>query len=164
MLLFVLHHLGDLLEVEFVKPGSFANSFLPHVFGVPKWFLQIRAPTEAHLSALFRYQTTIAIARRGYDLSGDVGILSDPLAGMAFPLLDIFMFAALFLAAYLYRHRSAIHKRLMLLAVTGALMPSPIAHLTGHFAFLRDKGFLTPLLIAMFLAAGAIYDKTQPLA
>jgi hypothetical protein len=66
------------------------------------------------------YQTTIAMGRRGYDLSGDVGILSDPLAGMAFPLLDIFMFAALFLAAYLYRHRSAIHKRLMLLAVTGA--------------------------------------------
>src|SRR5437764_277932 len=37
MLLFVLHHLGDPLEVEFVKPASFANSFLPHVFGVPKW-------------------------------------------------------------------------------------------------------------------------------
>src|SRR6516162_3388023 len=53
MLLFVLHHLGDPLEVEFVKPGSFANSFLPHVFGVPKWFLQIRAlpePTPVHYS------------------------------------------------------------------------------------------------------------------
>jgi hypothetical protein len=35
MLLFVLHHLGDPLEVEFVKPGSFANSFLPHVLGSP---------------------------------------------------------------------------------------------------------------------------------
>jgi hypothetical protein len=45
--------LGDPLEVEFVKPGSFANSFLPHVFGVPKWFLQIRAlpkPTPVHYS------------------------------------------------------------------------------------------------------------------
>src|SRR5258707_143288 len=53
MLLFVLHHLGDPLEVEFVKPASFANSFLPHVFGVPKWFLQIRAlpkPTPVHYS------------------------------------------------------------------------------------------------------------------
>jgi hypothetical protein len=55
MLLFVLHHLGDPLEVEFVKPGSFANSFLPHVFGVPKWFLQIRAlpkPTPVHYSGV----------------------------------------------------------------------------------------------------------------
>src|SRR5207237_4520509 len=53
MLLFVLHHLGDPLEVEFVKPASFANSFLPHVFGVPKWFLQITAlqkPTPVHYS------------------------------------------------------------------------------------------------------------------
>jgi hypothetical protein len=107
------------------------------------------------------YQTTIAMGRRGYDLSGDVGVRSDPLAAMAFPLLDIFMFAALFLAAYLYRNRSAIHKRLMLLAVTGALIPSPVAHLTGHFALLRDKGFLTPLLIGVFLAAGAIHDQVR---
>jgi hypothetical protein len=107
------------------------------------------------------YRTTVAMGRRGYDLSGDVGARSNPLAAMAFPLLDIFLFGALFLAAYLYRHRGAVHKRLMLLAVTGALMPSPIAHLTGHFAFLRDKGFLTPLIIAAFLATGAIHDRIK---
>jgi hypothetical protein len=101
------------------------------------------------------------MGRRGYDLSGDVGSRSDPLAAMAFPLLYTFMFAALFLAAYMYRHRSAIHKRLMLLALTGALMPSPIAHLTGHFEFLRGKGFLTPLIIGTFLATGAIYDRIE---
>jgi hypothetical protein len=105
------------------------------------------------------YQTTIAMGRRGYDLSGDVGVRSDPLGALAFPLLDTLMFAVLFLAAYWYRHRSAIHKRLMLLALTGALMPSPVAHLTGHFAFLRDKGYLTPLILATFLAAGAIHDR-----
>jgi hypothetical protein len=110
---------------------------------------------------VFGYQATIAVGRRGYDLSGDVGARSNPLAAMAFPLLDIFMFGALFLAAYLYRHRGAVHKRLMLLAVTGALMPSPIAHLTGHFAFLRDKEFLTPLIIAAFLATGAIHDRIK---
>lgn len=107
------------------------------------------------------YQTTIAMGRRGYDLSGDVAARSDPLAAMAFPLLDLFMFAALFLAAYLYRRRGAIHKRLMLLAVTGALVPSPVAHLTGHFAFLRDKGFLTPLLLLAFLSAGAVHDRVN---
>lgn len=106
-------------------------------------------------------QTTIAMGRRGYDLSGDLGARSDPLAAMAFPLLDIFIFAVLFLAGYLYRRHSAIHKRLMLLAVTGALMPAPIAHLTGHFAFSRDKGFLTPLVVAIFLAADAIYDRIK---
>src|SRR6516164_10154963 len=46
MLAFVVHHLGDLLEVEFAKPASFVNSFLPHVFGVPKWFFQITAPPK----------------------------------------------------------------------------------------------------------------------
>jgi hypothetical protein len=108
------------------------------------------------------YQTTIAMGRRGYDLSGDiVGARSDPLAAMAFPLLDIFMFAVLFLAAYLYRRRGAIYKRLMLLALTGALMPAPIVHLTGHFVFFRGKGFLTPLLVAAFLTAGAIYDRIK---
>lgn len=107
------------------------------------------------------YQTAVAMGRRGFDLSGDVAARSDPLAAMAFPLLDTFMFAALFLAAYLYRHRGAVHKRLMLLAVTGALMPSPIAHLTGHFASLRDKGFLTPLIIAAFLATGALHDRLK---
>jgi len=104
------------------------------------------------------YQATIAMARRGFDLSGDLGIRSDPLAAIAFPLLDIAMFAVLFVAAYLYRHRPAIHKRIMLLAVFGGLMPAPIAHLTGHYAFFHDKPLLTPLLIGAFLAVSAIHD------
>ena len=97
------------------------------------------------------YQTTIVMGRRGYDLSGDLGARSDPLAAMAFPLWYTLLFAVLFLAAYLYRHRSAIHKRLMLLALTGALMPPPVAHLLGHFAVLRDKGYLAPLGVGAFL-------------
>lgn len=51
------------------------------------------------------------MGRRGYDLSGEVGARSDPLALMAFPLLDTLMFAVLFLAAYLYRHRDRIKLR-----------------------------------------------------
>ena len=105
------------------------------------------------------YLTTIAMARRGFDLSGDLKIRSDPLAGIAFPLLDIFMFAVLFVAAYLYRHRSAVHKRLMLLAVLGALLPAPLAHLVGHFAFFYDKPLLVPVIIEVFLVPSAIYDR-----
>lgn len=104
-------------------------------------------------------QTTISMARRGFDLSGDLGIRSDPLAAIAFPLLDIVMFAVLFVAAYLYRYRSAIHKRLMLLAVFGGLMPAPIAHLTGHYVFFHDKPLLTPLIVGAFLAASAVHDR-----
>jgi hypothetical protein len=99
------------------------------------------------------------MARRGFDLSGDLGIRSDPLAGIAFPLLDIAMFAVLFVTAYLFRLRPAIHKRLMLLAVFGGLMPAPIAHLTGHYAFFRDKPLLTPLIVGAFLAVSAIQDR-----
>lgn len=105
------------------------------------------------------YQTAIAMARRGFDLSGDLGIRSDPLAGIAFPLLDIFLFAVLYVAAYLYRRRAAIHKRLMLLAVFGALMPAPITHLLGHYEFLRNKPWMAPLLVGAFLAACAIHDR-----
>jgi hypothetical protein len=105
------------------------------------------------------YQTTIAMARRGFDVSGDLAIQSDPLAATAFPLLDIAMFAGLVVAAYLYRRRPAIHKRLMLLAIFGGLMPAPIAHLTGHFGFFRDKPILTPVIVGAFLAVSAIHDR-----
>ena len=113
----------------------------------------------ASVMVVLGYETTISMARRGFDLSGDLGIQSDPLAGMAFPLLDIVMFAVLFATAYLYRRCPAIHKRLMLLAVFGALMPAPIAHLTGHYTFLHNKPFVTPLLVGAFLAASAIHDR-----
>lgn len=105
------------------------------------------------------YETSIAMARRGYDLSGDLGIRQDPLAGLYFPLLDTFMFGVLFTAAWLCRRRAAIHKRLMLLTITAALIPAPIAHFVGHFAFFRNKVLPTVLLIALSLAASAVYDQ-----
>jgi hypothetical protein len=104
------------------------------------------------------YSVTIAMGRRGYDLSGDLAAQQDPLAAMGFPLLDLLMFLMLFVAGFLYRHRSAIHKRLMLLATFAALMPAPITHLTGHFAVLHNKIPFTPILVALFLIAGALHD------
>jgi hypothetical protein len=118
-----------------------------------------RTAAQCRDNVTFLMTKSLAMGRRGFDLSGDLAVRSDPPAAMAFPLLDILMFAVLFAAAYLYRHRSAIHKRLMLLAVFGALMPAPVAHLTGHFAFFRDKGFLTPVIIAAFLAVCGIHDR-----
>ena len=104
------------------------------------------------------YEVTVAMARRGYDLSGNLAARSDPLAAIAFPLLDIVMFASLYFAAWLFRHRPAVHKRLALLTVVAALIPAPIADLTGHFSFFHDKLYLTPVLVGAFLASSAVYD------
>ena len=105
------------------------------------------------------YWITIAMARRGYDLSGDLAARSDPAAAIAFPLLDIAMFASLYVAACLFRRQPAVHKRLMLLAVVAGLMPASVTHLLGHFSFFQDKLFLTPVLVGAFLAASAAYDR-----
>ena len=102
------------------------------------------------------YMTSIAMARRGFDLSGDLHAQLDPLALLVFPLGDLVTFGALLAAGYLYRRRGDIHKRLMLLAMLGGLMPAPLAHLIGHFA-LRPSIILVP--IAGFLFARAAYDR-----
>lgn len=104
------------------------------------------------------YQITIGMARRGYDLSGNLAARSDPLAAMAFPLLDIVMFASLYFVAWLFRRRPAVHKRLMLLTVVAALMPAPVADLLGHFSFFHDKLYLIPVLVGVFLALSGVYD------
>ena len=104
------------------------------------------------------YSVTIEMARRGYDLSGDLAAQRDPLAAIGFPLFDTLLFAILFSAAYIYRRRSAIHKRLMLLATFAALMPAPVAHLTGHYAALHGKIPFTPVFVGGFLFTGAAYD------
>jgi hypothetical protein len=109
------------------------------------------------------YETAVALARRGYDLSGDLG--GKPGAGdlnvlgqMIFPLSDIFMFGVLIAAGYIYRRRAAAHKRLMLFA-TLTLLPAPFAHIIGHFAVLRSHPLIIVPLIAISLALSAVYDR-----
>ncbi len=108
--------------------------------------------------ALLGYAVTIAMGRRGFDLSGDIAAQQDPLAAMGFPLLDVVLFLSLFAAAYLFRRRPEIHKRLILLTTFAALMPAPITHLTGHYAVLHGAIPFTPILVAAFLFAGALHD------
>jgi hypothetical protein len=38
-------------------------------------------------------------------------------------------------------------------------MPAPITHLLGHFAVLRDKAFLIPAIVLLFLAIGPLHDR-----
>jgi hypothetical protein len=105
------------------------------------------------------YLTSLAMARRGFDLSGDANAQADPFFKLVFSLGDLVIFGTLLLAGYWYRRRGDIHKRLMLFATVGGLMPAPLAHLIGHLPSLRAMGVIIVVPIALFLFAGAVYDR-----
>ena len=99
------------------------------------------------------------MARRGFDLSGDLGIDADPLLGLVNPLGDLATFGILVAGGYWCRHRRDVHQRLMLLATVGGLMPAPLAHLIGHSPLPREMGPIIVIPIALFLFASAAYDR-----
>ena len=106
------------------------------------------------------YITAINMARRGYDLRGDLTHGdSEPLGQLVFQLGDILSFGILVGLAIWYRTNPAVHKRLMLLATIGSLMPAALAHIIGHSPVLREIKapiVLIPLFILLF--ARAIYE------
>ena len=109
--------------------------------------------------------TVIDLARRGYDLSGDIARAAGP-PGSRAPTseeLSVRMFPALLAFANFgiltglglsFRHRPAVHKRLMLLAL-GVLILTPLIHLSGHLIG-RWPGLYAPLNLAIFTAANAL--------
>lgn len=107
------------------------------------------------------YLTAIAMARRGYDLSGDlIQSNGDPLELLVFQLGDILSFSILVGLAIWYRSNPAVHKRLMLLATVGSLMPAALTHIIGHSSVLREIS--APIIIIplfMLLFAGAVHDR-----
>ncbi len=105
------------------------------------------------------YTTAIAMARRGFDLSGDLNITADPLFPLVFQLGDLMVFAFLVALGVVYRRRADVHKRLMFFAIVGGLMSAPLAHVIGHIPALRDKGVLILVPFTMLLASHAIYDR-----
>ena len=115
----------------------------------------------AVLMVVSGYFTTIAMARRGYDLSGDlIGDSGDMLMLMVFQLGDVLCFGALVAFAVMFRHRSDVHKRLMLLATVGGLMPAALSHIIGHSPILR--GFHPAIILIPYIAflfAGAVHDR-----
>ncbi|WP_373495896.1 hypothetical protein [Aquiflexum sp.] len=115
----------------------------------------------AILMVVSGYLTAINMARRGYDLSGDlIHGVNDPITLLALQLGDIFTFGLLVGIAIWYRKRSDIHKRLMLLATVGALMPAALTHIIGHSPVLREIQapiIVIPLFLLLF--ASAIRDR-----
>ncbi len=105
------------------------------------------------------YFTCVAMAQRGYDLSGDLNARADPLYQLVFPLNNLLVFAILLGLGYWNRRRPETHKRFMLLATVAGMMPAPLAHLIGHSPTLRAFGPIIVLFLFAFLFAGAVHDR-----
>ena len=118
--------------------------------------------------------TVIQFARRGYDLSGDIFRVvlpqgspqPDPaeLAGGTLgPLLTVLEFGVLVAVALWYRHRSEVHKRLMVLALL-LLAGVPLLHLggvlVGRWPELQGVVSVAGVLISLVLPfVPAIHDR-----
>ena len=107
----------------------------------------------------------MAQARRGFDLSGDIGRLPLPagvdglsatVALLFFPL----QFGLLVGAALWYRQRPRTHKRLMLFAALAGITPTPVAHLIGHWVGPQPwADALFPLTGLLFVSLIAVRER-----
>jgi uncharacterized membrane protein YozB (DUF420 family) len=122
----------------------------------------------AALAAVFvvvGFFSVVEQARRGFDLSGDIGRVPlppgvTPLAATVGVLFFFLEFAILVGAGVCYRHRPSVHKRLMLLAVLGGLTPTPVAHLIGHWlSFQPWSVAVFPISFIAFTSLSAVYDR-----
>jgi hypothetical protein len=127
--------------------------------------LGVAGPVIAFTMIAVGSRTVIDMPRRGYDLSGDIARAAGPpgsraptgeeLAVTMLPALLAFAnFGILTGLALLFRHRPAVHKRLMVLGL-GVLVLTPLIHLSGHLIgrWLGLYGALNP---AIFIAANAL--------
>jgi len=132
-----------------------------------KWHRRLGLASTFVLAAMLPlgYAATIAMTRRGFDLSGDLHIDPHPRAGVPleldaltgsiFNFAYLATFAILAIAAICYRRQPAIHKRLMLFANI-ALIGAPVGHILGHANVLTPATVMIPL--AMFLLAAVARD------
>ena len=77
----------------------------------------------------------------------------DPIGGLSFmivPIVDMVVFSSFFGGAVLYRRQRDVHKRLMVLAMCGSIMPPAFGRLPLPAAL---------TLGVSFLLAGPIYDR-----
>lgn len=106
------------------------------------------------------YMTAVFGARRGHPAWKIPGQLppeghpfADSLAFMTVPLGDLMLLAVFGAIAVWYRRRPQIHKRAMLLAGIGCMVPPAAGRIPGI-----DPTMLTMLLLAGLLAACLIHD------
>jgi len=102
------------------------------------------------------YLATVAMVRRGHDLSGDLSRAgASALDQAVFQFGALVIFSVLIATALVARRRPRVHKRLMTLAVTQTLA-APLAHLVGHFEL---PGLLMPAWGIAAVVALLIYDR-----
>ena len=92
----------------------------------------------------------------------------NPLSFLTIPLFDLLVFGILVSAAFYFRRRVDVHKRLMLLATIG-ILPAAVARLP--FAFIQQYGplaffglgdlFIIPVLIFDFITRGRPHRATM---
>jgi hypothetical protein len=105
--------------------------------------------------------TTIAQGKRGFALWWHPDLKMDSLAELVHPLGDLLTFSLLVTAALIFRRRSDVHKRLMLLAAVGSMMAAPLAHLIGYFPALRAVPPVILLPLAALYFSSAIHDRLE---
>ncbi len=168
-----------------VFAGFSRSYFLKAQFGTPPLSLLLHVHGLVFTSwvLLFLVQTTLVAARRT-DIHRRLGVLGGvlaalvlilgtttaiirvkagsapvpgvpPLAFLAIPLFDMLLFAILVGAAFYYRHRADVHKRLMTLG-TIALLSAPIARLPFEFMKAGPPAFFG--LTDLFIVALLVYD------
>lgn len=169
-----------------VFAGFSRSYFLKGHFGTPElsFLLHLHGLVFTAWVLLFLVQTTLVAARRT-DIHRRFGALGGvlavlvlilgtataiirvkggsapvpgvpPLVFLAIPLVDMLLFAVLVGAAFYYRHRADVHKRLMTLA-TVSLLAAPIARLPFEFMKAGPPAFFG--VADLFIVAMLVYDS-----
>ncbi|HUA00209.1 MAG TPA: hypothetical protein VMB02_07760 [Candidatus Aquilonibacter sp.] len=107
----------------------------------------------AALMLLVGLVTAVLGARAGY-LGVPGQEARDPQTFLIVPLRDIMIFSAFVALGIYFRREAQLHKRLMLLAVLGGLMPPGVSRLPGMNRFPPAIG----LILLLFLLACPVYD------
>jgi hypothetical protein len=123
--------------------------------------LGVAAGALAAALVIVGYAAAIVLFRRGFDLSGDLHIPpTDPAFQLVFALGDLITFVVLLTAGYLFRGQLDIHKRLMLFATLGGMMPAALAHIIGHVpALSRIQAPIILIPLCAFYFATALFER-----
>ena len=104
------------------------------------------------------YASSVAMVRRGFDLSGDQRIDHNAVLTAWFQIGDLLLFTPLAVGAIAFRRRPDIHKRLMLFANI-LILNAPLTHFIGHNPRLFPMiGPLIEVFMAMFLIPAVARD------
>lgn len=98
------------------------------------------------------FVTAVAAAGRGYNPGN---LFPDALGFLAIPMGDLVVFGGFVSLAAAFRQSPEVHKRLMVLALVGGLVPASFTRLP----FVASNSLAVTAVTVAFLAAGPIFDR-----